>query len=118
MEANGAAQTGAEGVGGWSVFDAVPETWPAPLAVDLDAWRQGHVLKDVPVTWLMPPGADDVTFFDNDSGSIAPAADASLRLTAAIVCSQPCVPYRRKSKNLACLTGENLKILIDLQEKP
>lgn len=74
----------------WTVFDAMPKAWPADLAEDLKLWKQGDILTGIAVTWMMPPGFDDVTSFDNDVGGIRPAEHPDLQIQAAIICSQTC----------------------------
>lgn len=75
---------------GWTAFDNVPPSWPIDLAEDLTRWKQGDIVTGVAVTWLMPPGTDDVTGFDNDADRIGPADHPDLHGQAAIICSQTC----------------------------
>jgi hypothetical protein len=73
----------------WSVYDAIPDDWSA-LSEDLDRWKQGDVVADVPVTWLMPPGADPVTEMWSPSASDIVPMSAPQHLGMAIVCTQTC----------------------------
>lgn len=54
----------------------------------LAQWRQGHLLTDVPVTWLAAPGLDPITGVDQSASSMAPLFDPTG--LPAIVCTQTC----------------------------
>lgn len=88
---DGEHSTTGETEAAWSVYDELPpaEIWRT-VDQDLSKWKQGQLLLDVPVTWLMPGGIDRITSIDSAEDSILPASLDSLRATAAIICSQTC----------------------------
>lgn len=58
-------------------------------AENLDRWKQGHVLMDVPVVWLGPAGLDQITRVKNDRDDVAPVFDPSTA-GPAVITSQTC----------------------------
>jgi hypothetical protein len=76
--------------GPWTVFAATPVKWTTAHADKLEQWKQGHLVADLPMTWLMPGGADAVTLIDNTQEIVAPAARSDVACEAAIICSQTC----------------------------
>jgi hypothetical protein len=74
----------------WSIFDAIPKDWSPTDAAKLEQWKQGHLIVDLPLTWLMPGGADAITLIDNPLEFVAPAARSDVACAAAIICSQTC----------------------------
>jgi hypothetical protein len=76
--------------GPWTVFVATPSEWTPAHAAKLEQWKQGHLIADLPMTWLMPGGADAITLVDNPQEIVAPATSSSVMCVAAIICSQTC----------------------------
>jgi len=54
----------------------------------LSEWRQGHLVSNVPLSWIAPAGVDPMTGQDHESGQAAPFFLAEG--APAIVCSQTC----------------------------
>jgi hypothetical protein len=76
--------------GPWTVFAATPVKWTPAHADKLEQWKQGHLIADLPMTWLMPGGADVITLIDNSQEIVAPATRSDVACVAAIICSQTC----------------------------
>jgi hypothetical protein len=74
----------------WTVFESLPGDWSPTHASELERWKQGHLIADLPMTWLMPGGADAITRIDNPQEIVAPATRSDVACVAAIICSQTC----------------------------
>jgi len=72
----------------WSIYDVLPSDWSQHQAL-LAQWKQGDLVRDVPLTWLTAPAKDPVTGVVNDREGIRPVFDPSLQVTA-IICTQTC----------------------------
>lgn len=79
-----------EPVGPWSTFEATPADWPEDLVTELARWKQGHVVADVPVTWVAPPGEDLVTSLDITGAVAGPVKNDDLQAGFVMICSQTC----------------------------
>lgn len=64
-----------------TVDNLLPDTWPEEVAVALDAWRQGHLIRGNLGTWVATAGCvDPVTgddFSDRGEGLLAAATEIS-----------------------------------------
>ena len=61
----------------------------APFEVALDKWEQGDLLRNVPITWLAPPG-HDVVFNLSSQLSTKGFSNVTPELSYAVICSQTC----------------------------
>lgn len=93
-------QIAADGSGGPDEQDAVAprigfsvdgivdgEGWPEH-AEALSRWKQGHLLTDVPLTWIAPPGEDALTGLTQSEAETGPLWWKDT--FDAIICSQTC----------------------------
>lgn len=76
-------------VGLWSVSAVTPTDW-SQFTEQLDQWEQGHLLLDLPLTWLTPSGFDPVTGVTSTSDEVKPAYSTLARTNAFIIASQTC----------------------------
>lgn len=78
----------------WSVDEALPrKEWLDDNLASLSAledWRQGDLLTDVPMTWLLPQGEDQLTGATNPANHEAPVVSSDLIIPGAVVASQTC----------------------------
>lgn len=78
----------------WTVGQTLPEReWlseNAKVIACLDEWRQGDLVTDVSVTWLLPLGLDQITGIRNLADWEAPASSKDLRIPGAVIASQTC----------------------------
>lgn len=68
---------------------ATPHDW-SPFTEHLDRWEQGHLVLDLPVTWLTPPGLDQVTGVTSPSDTIKPVYSTVARTAGFVIASQTC----------------------------
>jgi len=54
----------------------------------LGRWKQGHLIRDVPISWIAPPGVDPVTNMESPDQETGPVVIGEV--FDAIVCSQTC----------------------------
>ncbi len=71
------------------MYDAIPKSWEL-YKEKLSRWKQGHLLTDLRITWLSPPGVDPITHVNNGTDQPAPAWHQNVRAEAFIICSQTC----------------------------
>ena len=81
--------------GQWSVYAALPESWET-YKEQLSRWKQGHLLTDLQLTWLGPPGVDLVTHINNKEDTIAPAWMSQCELTRSSSVRKPATWERRR----------------------
>lgn len=62
---------------GFNIDDLVSGLDWAPYVERLARWRQGHLLVDIPVLWLAPPGSDVFTGVQHPADHIAPVFDGT-----------------------------------------
>lgn len=95
-EAANSAGFGAQQVDlGFSVYGVVDAIDWSPHVETLGRWKQGDLIRDVPLTWVAPAGIDAVTGLTFDTDDEADEADAAGAVTLegtydVIVCSQTC----------------------------
>ena len=82
------------GIATWSTDEALPPPdWieaNREALTRLEEWRQGDLVTDIAVTWLLPQGEDQLTGLSNLTEHEAPAVNSDLVIPGAVVASQTC----------------------------
>ena len=73
---------------GLAIDDLISQTDWSGHTESLARWRQGHLVAQVPVTWLAPPGMDPITGEDLQAADLAPLYDPTG--VPGVICTQTC----------------------------
>jgi hypothetical protein len=80
----------------WTLESSIPISWSADAKAQLDVWKQGDVLLDLPLTWLGPASLDQIVGVNPHLGvddpelSARPFYNKAIRAHGVVVCSQTC----------------------------
>ena len=73
----------------WWPEEVVPKEW-GEYGTALEQWKQGDVVLDVPVTWVMPLGEDPIAGTENIDPYESPFASQTSPKVHMVICSQTC----------------------------